>query len=245
MSQNDKSSPSPHYSWSNDLFDSQILSVNVAKIDSIERSSDIANLITDLENNKIDYATYRVKSDNFQIIQALEKNGFILVDGLISLVKEGLKKEDIEDSKIFIAKKEEGSQLVKLAGEVFFLNRLYNDSFISPQKASAFYQKWMENSLKKTVADEVFVYREAGKVFGFITLKNNGHIPLLGVSKEKRGKGIAKMLVRQALTAFYVLNLDKAYIETQISNIAALRVYTALGFKIIDSHLTFSWHKNG
>lgn len=232
------------YSWSKDKFDSEVLGLEVAKIESIEKSSKIFSLLQELRSNKIEYATYRVLANNFEMIHNLERNDFILVDGLISLIREGLGEDFTTDNSIDTFKKEERNQLIRLAGRVFFLNRLYNDPFIPKKKANKFYAKWMENSLIGNIADGVLVFRENGKVFGFVTVKKDGHIPLLGVSEEKRGRGIAKRLVRGAVNRLCEWNLNKAYIETQMSNIAALHVYKDLGFKIINSYLTFAWHNN-
>src|SRR3989338_7402728 len=79
-------------SFKNDAYDSKIFGFRVAKIHSINDpvkpsslDQSIKDLIRDLIKNKFVYATYRVAANKFPLIHSLEENGFILVDGLVSL----------------------------------------------------------------------------------------------------------------------------------------------------------------
>lgn len=234
------------YSWSYQPFDTEVLGFKVAKIvhEKNGQSSEASFLTKSLSSQDITYATIRVESNSFDVIHALEREGFILVDGLISLSKEITDIDDQTDNEIGAIQEEDFNDVIELSKDVFFLNRLYNDPFIPNEKAKSFYAKWMENSLNGQAADEVLVYKENGKVYGFVTLKKDGHITLLGVSKDKRGKGIAKRLVGSTIVKFSGWEVKESHIETQMGNIPALRAYISLGFKITNSHMTFAWHKN-
>lgn len=239
-----------NYSFKYDPFDSKIFGFKVAKIlpiDDARGSRDldqrIKKLIKDLRKNTFTYATYRVEANNFPLIHALEKNGFILVDGLINLE---LKIGEVVPEKTNEVRKatyKDRKSLENLASSSFYLNRVFNDPIIPKSKANKFYRKWMDNSLAGYAADVVLVWDENG-IQGFTTLEKEGHIPLTAVSQEVRGKGIAKKLTKATFPYFKKWKAKKILIETQVGNIPALRAYQSCGFRIINSHLTFRWTSN-
>lgn len=228
-----------NYSWKADDFSTEVLGFKSAKIVSIETASDIKNLVEDLRGNRIEYATFRVSSNNFETIHALEKAGFLLVDGLISLDAE-VSKSYLVDSKIRPADESDLGGLRSITEGMFVVSRIYNDPLITKDKADNFYIKWIENSVMKKVADEVLVWSE-DKILGYVTLQKKGQIPLIGVDREVRGKGIGGKLIEAAFNTFSNWGVKTVKIETQMANVPALRVDIDSGFKIVNSYLTFRW----
>ncbi|KAI0517711.1 GAG protein N-acetyltransferase [Xylaria bambusicola] len=57
-----------------------------------------------------------------------------------------------------------------------------------------------------------------------------GYIAMLVVSSDFRGNGIATMLVRKAIDAMAKRNADEIVLETEETNIPAMRLYESLGF---------------
>ena len=246
------------FSWSHQDFDTRILGMKTAKITSIDTSSKeelaeiIKKLITELKKNEIQYATYRFLAREFSLIHALEQQNFHLVDILVSLqinnviampqgiseVEEAIPVDSKKSTPIQLPTEKDKPELIQLASKVFSLNRFYNDPLISKEKADTIYKEWMKNSLRGQAADEVLIYKE-NKILGFVTLQNSGHIPLVGVAQEARGKGIAKKLVTAALNRLAKLGIEKAEIETQIINTPAIRAYTSCGFKQTESYVTY------
>src|SRR5437588_6006237 len=83
-------SPNGSFSWRRDSFDSQILSMSVAKIIDFEASPNnqknlVGELSTSFQKHGINYAVYRFPANNFSTIHALEGNHWLLVDGSIHL----------------------------------------------------------------------------------------------------------------------------------------------------------------
>lgn len=238
------------YSWEEDRFDSEVLGFRVAKILSIksegsveELKTRVGNLIRELTKKKIDYASVRLELTNYSLVHALEESGFILVDGLITLL---LELSDLKFEKpgknVRAATPRDVQELKKMTEGLYSTSRILNDPLIPKKRANKFYVKWIENSVKGGVADSVLVWEE-GKILGYVTLQKKGQIPLLGVSEQARGKGIAKKLLNAALHKFQEWGVREVTVETQIDNILALRAYQSVGFKISDSHLTFRWAK--
>jgi len=234
-----------NYSYELSLFDTEIFGFKTAKINHINSSNlkkTLSELKTDLLQQEIAYATYRIEADNFSLIHTLEENGFILVDGLITLEINiaGIKETDC----LFIkeAAKMDHPQLIDLSGNIFRgVSRYYHDQIIASNKADAIYKQWMKNSLAGKAADIVLVWRKNNEILGFITLQKKGSIPLIAVSKNARGKGIGKALIFAALNIFKKWELDSVSIDTQITNIPALRLYHSCGFKISSSRFTLRW----
>jgi len=236
------------YSWQPQAFDTQVLGFKTAKIEHIDSTDPnivgeiVKQLIVDLRQNNIEYASYRLPAENTAVIHALERQGFILVDAMLGLEKIldlDLHKHD--EYSIRSAKNNDLKQLGEMVRGLFLQTRFYQDPVIPTERADMIYQKWVENSIKGSQADYVLVWEEDGMIQGFITLKNTGHIPLVAVAKDAQGRGIARHLLSSAEEYFIKMNLSKAYIETQISNIPAIRAYLSSGFKPISSCLTFRW----
>lgn len=239
------------FNWKMDSFDSEILGYKVAKIETSklgvnknEISKEVSRLIKDLESNLIYYATSRVSSDNFFLIQALEKKGFHLVDGLIALSTNISGRVSQDYKNILKADYNDLNQLKNIAGEIFSgLTRYYHDPYISDDKSRAVYRSWIENSLNGKVADLVLVCKENSIVHGFITLSKKGQVPLIGVSEKARGRGVGKALLGSALDIFKKWRIENVRIETQMSNIPALSLYQSQGFNITSSYFTLAWTK--
>jgi len=233
-------------SWQLTPFDTDIFGWNIAKINKIDPQNpqeDIRKILDEFIKENVQYATYRLQASQFPVIHALEKSGFLLVDGLIALeyVIENREKIPEVAKNIREATIDDLDRLKKIAGMAFSLNRFYNDPLIPKEKADDIYIRWIINSVKKIAADNVFVWEEKGEILGFITLQKSGHIPLIAVSNHARGKGIAKKLIEGAIAECKKSGIAKIAIETQITNIPALRAYISSGFKVTDSFLTYRW----
>jgi dTDP-4-amino-4,6-dideoxy-D-galactose acyltransferase len=233
------------YYWSLDPFDSEVFGFNVAKIKYIRSDNNslkiVDALIADFKKHKIEYAVYRIPADNYNLIHSLERNEFVLVDGLINLKIDIREQIFINNINIRPSNIQDLKTLQKLAKTSFKFNRVFNDSVLDKHKAGMMYALWIENSLKGEAADAVFIWEENNEILGFITLQKNGHIPLLAVDDKARGKGIAKSLINAVLQQFRDWGVKTSEIETQMANIPALRAYSACGYKINNSQLTFRW----
>lgn len=237
--------PNMKYLWELVDFDTKLFGFKTAKITHVESGS-VENLLDELKQSGIVYATFRIPANNFLLIHELERAGFVLVDGIFSFEQEPAGVSIYQhDKNIREARKTDKEKLRAIAGSIFSLARFYSDPFIPKEKASELYMRWVDNSLLGKMADLVLVYEEKREILGFITLQKKGrvgHIPLVGVAEKSQGKGIARKLLITSLTRFKQWKMEKVRVETQMINIAAIRAYSACGFKIVNSYTTFSWH---
>ncbi len=235
--------------WSMDDFDSEIFGIKVAKVDPSvfadqsvsEAENTIKTTLSEFSENKIEYATFRLAQGNYPLIHALEDAGFRLVDEMIDFEISIDNRSYSVDPHIRKATLSDLEGLKKVANESWQLTRFFNDSFLPRDKSKLLYEIWIENSLKGQVADEVFVWEEGKDIYGYITLKKSGHIPLVAVLPGHQGKGISRKMVQAVLNECKNLGIVKSYIETQVANISAIRSYQPCGFKPISTALTLRW----
>ncbi len=238
------------FSWRKDLFDSQILSMSVAKIIDFEASpNNQRNLVSELtasfQKHAITYAVYRFPAHHFSTIHALEENHWLLVDGSIHLDLKLTKQPFDIPANIRRATSEDVTSLQNIARISFIFNRYYNDPLISKTAANEIYAEWIKNSMNNHLADAVFVYFENEKLYGFSTLKKDGDIVLVAVTPQQQNRSIGRHLVATAINQCIRWNLHTATIETQLTNLPALRSFQSTGFKIKESFLTFRWSIEG
>ena len=106
------------------------------------------------------------------------------------------------------------------------------------------YTKWIENSISKKFADQVFTVEKSNKIAGFITLKKvdkkSAYIGLIAVNREFRKSGVAKKLILAAENWVSQQNLHYLYVSTQKQNINACQFYYKMGF--ILEHKEYIFH---
>lgn len=61
-------------------------------------------------------------------------------------------------------------------------------------------------------------------------VRSRGYIGMLAVQKEYRGKGIAKELVKKAISEMIKEGVDEVMLETEVVNIPAISLYENMGF---------------
>ena len=106
------------------------------------------------------------------------------------------------------------------------------------------YTKWIENSISKKFADQVFTVEKSNKIAGFITLKKvdkkSAYIGLIAVNREFRKSGVGKKLILAAENWVSQQNLHYLYVSTQKQNINACQFYYKMGF--ILEHKEYIFH---
>lgn len=131
----------------------------------------------------------------------------------------------------------EDEQLEKLALLSGIYSRFKMDSNFVNNEFEKLYLKWISDSINKTIADKVIVYKENGNPCkGFVTLKfkdNFCEIGLIAVDEEARGKGIAKSLLSYADNCAGEAGLRRIEVVTQFDNIPAMNLYEKAGYEII------------
>ena len=164
-------------------------------------------------------------------------------------------KNEFSETKIVFSKLLESSVSVKLENienlkNDAYTETLYNLAFVSGKRSrfkldkkftekqfKALYKEWVDNSLNKTIADGILVYKKEEQILGFVTYsykKKLGNIGLIGVNPNSQGQGIGSKLITEVETLLIGLGVKTLSIPTQLSNKQANKFYTKLGYKIFN-----------
>lgn len=231
-----------------DDFDTIMLGLKTAKITLIEKPGDYSEVSQSVDalqkqlNDNFQYASIRYPTEYFAVTHSLEDKGFRVVDVTVQLIAQ-IDVHSIGKTTYRTAISGDIESIRKLAHGIFLHNRFFNDPLIPNEKSHELYATWAENCILKKAAQETLIIEEGGIIQGFIGIKKDGHVALIGVSKDAQGKGIGKQLISAALEKFSEWGLKESILETQATNIPALRVYQACGFKVTQSFITLRWSK--
>ncbi|WP_145537842.1 dTDP-4-amino-4,6-dideoxy-D-galactose acyltransferase [Yersinia kristensenii] len=126
--------------------------------------------------------------------------------------------------------------LRSVAARAFALSR-FRAPWYDPQDSGRFYALWAEKAVLGTFDHQcLLVMDTSGQPAGFVTLRDlqdgSARIGLLAVFPEAQGKGIGSSLMSAAKQWCQNHGLHRLRVATQMSNIAALRLYIRSGASI-------------
>ncbi|WP_145601476.1 dTDP-4-amino-4,6-dideoxy-D-galactose acyltransferase [Yersinia frederiksenii] len=135
-----------------------------------------------------------------------------------------------------IATTEDIPLLRSVADNAFALSR-FRAPWYDPQDSGRFYALWAEKAVLGTFDHQcLLVMDSSGQPAGFVTLRDlhdgSARIGLLAVFPDAQGKGIGSSLMSAAKQWCQSHGLHRLLVATQMSNIAALRLYIRSGASI-------------
>ena len=114
-------------------------------------------------------------------------------------------------------------------------SRFNLDSKFSDDEFKLLYRKWIDNSVQdsKTI---VRIALNKTSIVGFITCKLKGNssadITLIAVDSKFHGLGLGKLLTSNVEHCLIEKNITKLYVDTQSSNLQAIKFYSQIGFHL-------------
>lgn len=106
------------------------------------------------------------------------------------------------------------------------------------------YTRWIEQSVSKAIATEVFCYMIDGFPRGLLTLDRKDDrnvISLVAVDEEYQHRGIGRALVKHAVSYVYKFQGKKLSVATQLDNEPACRLYSRCGFSLESVKKIWHW----
>ncbi len=218
--------------WDSDLFKKKIGKYTIdSEKDKIEFKE-----VLDIAHKKGFECIYVFDPYNFIADVKITGTDITLVDTKINYHLPILSSTEILNSSNFsrIENTNEYTQLYELAFESGKYSRFKTDSHFSNQDFKRLYQKWIDNSINKKIADEVIGYFIENQMVGMITLQEKEgtvQIGLISVFPKFQGRGIGKELVKYAI--LYAVQKKAYFIEvsTQLLNKPACKFYEKIGFE--------------
>ena len=105
------------------------------------------------------------------------------------------------------------------------------------------YTRWIERSVNKAMATDVFCYLVDDVPRGLLTLDfhdGQGVIGLVAVNEEYQHRGIGKALIKHAVSNIHEHQGERLTVATQQDNEPACRLYSGCGFSL--ESVTKIWH---
>lgn len=105
------------------------------------------------------------------------------------------------------------------------------------------YTRWIEQSVNRTMATEVFCYMIDDTPKGLVTLDRNddkGTIGLVAIHEDWQNKGVGSSMMRHVMFFAQQHGCEHLFVATQLNNLPACKLYEKNGYKI-DS-ITDVWH---
>lgn len=207
------------------------------------------------DSNLFGYNVGRIDDNNFRLKDFSDfKLVYIFSDKLITRLESKLvdkkatfiyqinesQMSNEQSSKILIQPYEDlthdYNELLTLTYESGIYSRFSVDKNFQNDEFKKLYKIWIDNSLKRINALDVFVAVEENAILGFITLVRKTHeisaIGLIAVSSKVRGKKIATNLINYIKKIAKENNFKQIQVVTQLDNLPAVKLYEANGFKL-------------
>ena len=200
--------------------------------------------------------TSRIAADDAALpFHALEDHGFRVVVPMKVTLGRSLEKAKLAlpaGTKISALHPEDIDQIERIAATAFLWGRFSADPLVPAGAAEKIHRTWARNCCLGTHAKHVLVARKGREVLGFIAMKylaagavEVGSIELIATSETSRGMGIGRALV-QAGCNWLSSSVHDVVVRTELPNVAALRMYEAQGFRVLNGSLYLSrWQGAG
>ncbi|TLG77600.1 GNAT family N-acetyltransferase [Methylocystis sp. B8] len=200
----------------------------------------------------------RIPTRDVVVVTNATRAGFSVVDVNVTFDWEnratcasGIDKNRNSIVKIEIANAGDAAAIEAIASHCFTFSRFHLDPAIGLDRANEVKRQWARNACRGR-ASVVYVVRQQNAVTGFLAVLENKSsrgtdaiIDLVGVDAAHQGRGAGQALGRMFVDQWR----DRAVrlrVGTQISNIPAMRLYEAIGFRVAETSYVLHAHvKNG
>ena len=143
---------------------------------------------------------------------------------------------------------EDVDELVGFANSVFSRSHLYADAALPSALSDNLHEQWVRNACGGR-AWFALVAEDSQGLCGLIAglwddtqesvLKfRHGHLDLLAVKDDRRGRGIGLALIAASLERYAARGAELVTISTQSTNVPAIRLYLRAGFQLAAPQVT-------
>lgn len=218
-------------------WDSKAFGFRVARIENIQSPKDQFPIVAEqLKANAITLAYWEAPKDDEPSRTAAQKIGGDLINSRVILERGLLAADRVPPVLKTISNPQpaQRTDLNNLAISSGGSSRFAQDPKFPRPFFKQLYQTWMTKSLSGQLADAVIVAEEEQRIVGMITVSVHeklGQIGLFGVAPEKRGRGLGKRLLADAISWFARQKCDLVKVPTQGENVGALGIYGSFGFR--------------
>lgn len=245
--------------WHDLPWDSQILGFPCGRISSVWAKGNyieagrrlrylFKRCVTEAQEKGVLLLSLRLDGTNLASLHAAEKVGFRIIESYLTFARNTYQSPD-SDKRVRLSVPSEVEIVSEIAYDTFRHNRFLVDPLIPEERARNSRRDWVRNAFAGR-AEAIYVAEVEGNIAGFILLRSvenpNGQrvglVDLIGVAAPYRGCGLGSALVLQAIRHYHG-KLPAVEVGTQVTNVAAVNLYTRLGFRLVRSEFTLHWHE--
>lgn len=198
--------------------------------------------------HRIQFLIARCLSNDVNLVQKMEKNGFFLTDTLIYYRNKKItyKEHILADGYSWrVANESDGDEVEKLASDTFsgYAGHYHADSSLDKIDSDAVYSSWAGNSCRdRNIADKVLLIIYQNKIVAFATLKKIEEYMvegvLFGVCPKHQGKSLYNSLMLLAQNWACQNNFTQMTVSTQLTNLAVQKIWCRQDFEPFKSFYT-------
>ena len=193
----------------------------------------------------------RTLTSELEVVQAMERAGFLLMDTLVyyaRYVTEEPIPSDPGQVPVRPVRPGEDEAVRLVAAESFrgYYGHYHADERLDRTRCDEVYTSWAFCScVSREVADEVLVADLDGSVVGFVTLRLNtpeeGEALVGGIAPSAQRRGVYQSFIINGMQWCRAKGATRMIVSTQITNIAVQKVWARLGFEF--DHAYYTLHK--
>lgn len=218
------------------LWDTNFWGVSAARINAASQTELLRGL-DECRALGVRWASVLVPVGLTALIDSAVRAGFHMVDVRITM------RRSIDGTAgptpVCLIASEELHQAQNLVEGAFGISRFFADSHLDRARCGEFYRTWVANSFSGEMADVIVASRHEGSLDAFVTIRYDSNrlasLPLVAVRSDRRGIGVGKWVMREALNWLGNEGMESVDVTTQLANVGAIRLYESLGFAIHDS----------
>lgn len=185
----------------------------------------------------------KIPTSAVHLCGTLEEHGFRVVDTNVTLEMDG-PLPVVPTPDIRMAVPDDHESVEHIAGSSFAYSRFHLDPSFERSVADRIKADWAGNFFRGQRGDYMVVAETKHRVCAFLQLLRDGAdlvtIDLIGVAADARRRGLASAMIRHA---FQACDAKKMRVGTQIANVASLRLYERLGFRVIATSYVLHLHR--
>jgi ribosomal protein S18 acetylase RimI-like enzyme len=185
----------------------------------------------------------KLPTESLAAVAQLEELGFHLIDTNVTLERKAAGQR-IAPATIRPARPGDRDAVMAIAATSFTYSRLHLDPAIPRAVADRSRAQWAGNFFAGSRGDRMIVGESDGALAGFAQLLGPSDgvvtIDLIGVAEPYRRRGIAGTLIAASAE---IAGAQILRVGTQIANAPSLRLYQALGFRIVASQSVLHYHR--
>ena len=225
--------------WNLLPWDSDFFGFTVARIEA-PQPDELAKTVTAMATYGVVLAYWSVDPEDVAANAAAASAGAFLADRKVTYAINADDMRRRHDSLLSVgieeyASAEPAPELVQLALGAGIYSRFLVDPRMPSTVFPKLYTIWIRSSVNKTIADAVYVARDAGRIVGMVTVGEKlgrGDIGLLAVDPATRGRNLGLALVARAQEWALDRGYAVAQVVTQGANAGACRFYEKCGYRI-------------